>query len=519
MEPRQIQLRYDTSANWSAANPVLAAGEAGFETDTNKIKVGDGVMNWLQLPYLAGEGGGGGGGGSGDGDMKKAVYDVNNNGIVDKAQSVPWIGVSDVPSATTGHPGIVQLATADNLFSENLAATPAGVKAAVDAIPSASTTMTGLIRFATHSEIEAGTSADLAVSPKEMADAIGSIGSAQNATETTPGIARIATQAEVNAGTLDNAIVTPKKIKSVWDSIAFSSWRPVCPPLDFYPLNGIDHDGNGVVVVACGDDISVIYSSLDHGLTWTLRWEDSYYSLNDVRHGNGRWVAVGRGGSIYTSTDTVNWKSWTIFGADFLSSVDYGNGWWVVGGEGNMSSIARSSNGQDWSAVPIPSLGANRVVDVCHVSGSTWLALFSSDKMYALRSTDNGLNWGDPITISGSGVMASCFVKVPDGILAIGNNAGKAHIYKSQNGGNSWEFLASIELGLGSNYHINRAFLTGDVVLGVGTNGAVVELRNGIVTKKTAGLSCELFDGCDTGQRVLVCGDNGNILTPVFPAG
>lgn len=44
-----MQQRRGTAAEWTAANPVLAAGEIGFETDTGKFKFGDGVNNWDDL--------------------------------------------------------------------------------------------------------------------------------------------------------------------------------------------------------------------------------------------------------------------------------------------------------------------------------------------------------------------------------------------------------------------------------------------------------------------------------------
>jgi hypothetical protein len=49
--PQQIQLRRGTAAAWTSANPTLAAGELGVETDTNKFKVGDGSTSWASLPY------------------------------------------------------------------------------------------------------------------------------------------------------------------------------------------------------------------------------------------------------------------------------------------------------------------------------------------------------------------------------------------------------------------------------------------------------------------------------------
>jgi hypothetical protein len=46
-----IQTRSGTAAQWTAANPVLAVGEQGFETDTRKSKFGDGVTAWNSLNY------------------------------------------------------------------------------------------------------------------------------------------------------------------------------------------------------------------------------------------------------------------------------------------------------------------------------------------------------------------------------------------------------------------------------------------------------------------------------------
>ncbi|HCB59110.1 MAG TPA: hypothetical protein DEP82_14640 [Arthrobacter bacterium] len=47
----RIQYRRDTAANWTAVNPVLAAGEPGYETETDKYKIGDGVSAWSALVY------------------------------------------------------------------------------------------------------------------------------------------------------------------------------------------------------------------------------------------------------------------------------------------------------------------------------------------------------------------------------------------------------------------------------------------------------------------------------------
>jgi hypothetical protein len=47
----RFQLRRDTAANWTSVNPVLALGEPGVETDTLRVKIGDGVNAWSSLSY------------------------------------------------------------------------------------------------------------------------------------------------------------------------------------------------------------------------------------------------------------------------------------------------------------------------------------------------------------------------------------------------------------------------------------------------------------------------------------
>lgn len=47
----QIQLRRGTAAAWTSANPTLANGEIGIESDTNLFKVGNGLTAWTNLAY------------------------------------------------------------------------------------------------------------------------------------------------------------------------------------------------------------------------------------------------------------------------------------------------------------------------------------------------------------------------------------------------------------------------------------------------------------------------------------
>lgn len=48
-------LKRGPEAQWIKHNPVLRKGEPGFVTDKNKLKIGDGVTAWNDLPFIAGD--------------------------------------------------------------------------------------------------------------------------------------------------------------------------------------------------------------------------------------------------------------------------------------------------------------------------------------------------------------------------------------------------------------------------------------------------------------------------------
>lgn len=47
-----MQQKRGLASQWTSSNPFLLAGEIGFETDTKKMKLGDGTSNWNDLDYL-----------------------------------------------------------------------------------------------------------------------------------------------------------------------------------------------------------------------------------------------------------------------------------------------------------------------------------------------------------------------------------------------------------------------------------------------------------------------------------
>lgn len=110
----KIIQRHDTAANWSTINPVLALGEMGVETDTNKFKFGDGTTPYNELPYAAGEGGGTGGSGtiitSRDGDITYNKLALGEGLIVDTGD-IPW---TNPQMSSNSQDGYVASASSDD---------------------------------------------------------------------------------------------------------------------------------------------------------------------------------------------------------------------------------------------------------------------------------------------------------------------------------------------------------------------------------------------------------------------
>lgn len=78
--------------------------------------------------------------------------------------------------------------------------------------------------------------------------------------------------------------------------------------------------------------INVIMTSPD-GTSWTLKKSDGS-QLSDITYGNGTFAAVGSGGTIMTSLDTVNWDTWYSPPTyNTLMGVTYGNNSFVGVGE------------------------------------------------------------------------------------------------------------------------------------------------------------------------------------------
>jgi hypothetical protein len=86
---------YNTDANtWTSwAQIALKSDIPSIPTKVSQLtNDGDGTSSFVTASQL---------GDAGYGDMTKAIYDTDNNGVVDSAETVPWSGISGKPSTFT----------------------------------------------------------------------------------------------------------------------------------------------------------------------------------------------------------------------------------------------------------------------------------------------------------------------------------------------------------------------------------------------------------------------------------
>jgi hypothetical protein len=100
-----LQLRRGTAAEWTTANTVLDPGEPGFETDTNKMKVGDGATAWNSLPYTAG-------------DDVSGVESVTGDGVDNTDPDNPVISFPDAGDVAFTPSGNISALTVEDALEE-----------------------------------------------------------------------------------------------------------------------------------------------------------------------------------------------------------------------------------------------------------------------------------------------------------------------------------------------------------------------------------------------------------------
>lgn len=128
-------------------------------------------------------------------------------------------------------------------------------------------------------------------------------------------------------------------------------------------------------------------SDLDPGLPYG--WD---YYIADIAYGNGRFVAVGWDGYIFTSLDGRKWSRVYLDFPYYLMSVAYGNGRFVAVGDFD---VLTSADGFHWAVSPGPTL-ENGLGAITFGGGkfvaAEWSGYFWESLAYTFESGD-GVNW------------------------------------------------------------------------------------------------------------------------------
>lgn len=91
--PTTFLIRRDVALDWATKNPRLREGEMGLELGTNRFKMGDGVRDWLDLPYFE------------DGDAIKAYIDAEIASLAGQVSGVTQLEfTTHINEGVTPHP-------------------------------------------------------------------------------------------------------------------------------------------------------------------------------------------------------------------------------------------------------------------------------------------------------------------------------------------------------------------------------------------------------------------------------
>lgn len=121
--------------------------------------------------------------GAGTGDMTKAVYDTNNDGVVDAAATAPWSGVTSKPASLTSIDGLTPAAdrlayytgagtaalTTFTVFGRIFVSYADAASAFAGIKQVATTAVTGVVELATDAETNTGTDTSRAMTPSNLA--------------------------------------------------------------------------------------------------------------------------------------------------------------------------------------------------------------------------------------------------------------------------------------------------------------------------------------------------------------
>jgi hypothetical protein len=144
----------------------------------------------------------------------------------------------------------------------------------------------------------------------------------------------------------------------IYTSVDGITWTPHQPDAG-YSLSSFIAYGNGFFIapgvtrLGGSSFIPGIWASTN-GNNWIRLSTNASYVVQQLIFGGGTFLGTGNSGVVSTSTDGTNWVQTALPAGQPIEKVAYGNGVFVGTGPGYpVSSIPRSTNGTDWTPVPV----------------------------------------------------------------------------------------------------------------------------------------------------------------------
>jgi hypothetical protein len=172
-----------------------------------------------------------------------------------------------------------------------------------------------------------------------------------------------------------------------------ATWSDCSPSSPEFVLWGVAFGEETFVAVGENDPSggtlqATMYYSPNGGESWYTCNNRPMDDLYDVAWGNGKFVAVGRSGTIVYSDDGITWSAAANpAGTQNLYGVAYGPGekWVAVGATGT---LMHSPDGVTWTDNSLGSLGTYDLLDVAY-SGGRYIMISSDIIFYS----DDGVTW------------------------------------------------------------------------------------------------------------------------------
>lgn len=280
------------------------------------------------------------------------------------------------------------------------------------------------------------------------------------------------------------------------DSNGNSTWNPPGAALSTQDLHGIAYGtpsvstltsglvnlGSTGVFVAAGINGSLfsgLVSSIDGSISWTpTNYTSTGANLNAIIYNNGKFLAVGDGGTILLSTDGATWtQEKSATSNDLYAVSNLGAGFIAIGAKGT---IITSSDGATWTISPL--VTTNALYGITYGNGRYVAVGEAGTVIYG-----DGVNYWQTVPTSSL---------LPDLKGVAYGTPQLAYVYTPQNGYTYQNLPAA-------------------TFVAVGANGTLVTSPDGLTWTTQNAIPTTSLNAVTFGHQFVAVGDGGSIYTSI----